>query len=199
MLSSCPVCSVSAMAPKKDDPVLVRILKRIEQQHCGSGDADLEDAVDPCAFLTDRYGSDKAALTHRMKLAEKRLEDLDPNWAMGRLTPATSMFDKPRDGDIKSLTLSVYQVGFEKETSTKGKSKAVTILDCVEICWTNRTPVWWTPSERSHRLARPAPPLLSTQCGARLASPRVWPASSPYWPLTLWISQRSTCPVSRFV
>ena len=61
--------------------LLQRILKHIEAQHCGSGDVELEDAVDPCKLLTKNYHHDHRSLTVQLKLVETQLEALDPTWS----------------------------------------------------------------------------------------------------------------------
>ena len=114
----------------KKDKVLMKILKHIEAQHCGSGEVELEDAVDPCAFLTQHYKDDHQALTTKLRIVEAQLEALDPTWSKGEV--ATSMFDAPADGEETVLKLSIYQLGFTEQTSIKGKSKSVHILDTVE-------------------------------------------------------------------
>ena len=114
----------------KKNKVLQKILKHIEAQHCGSGEVELEDAVDPCAFLTQAYAKDHMTLTSRLKSVEIHLETLDPSWSKEQ--PSTSMNDAPSRGEEKVLQLSIYQLGFTEDCSLKGKSKSVHILDTVE-------------------------------------------------------------------
>ena len=53
-----PVCVLRpAMPSKKLGAVERKILAHIEAQHGGSGDVELEDAVDPCDYLTQRFAS----------------------------------------------------------------------------------------------------------------------------------------------
>ena len=110
--------------------LLQRILKHIEAQHCGSGEVELEDAVDPCTLLTKNYQHGHEHLTAKLKLVETQLEALDPSWSNWQLP--TSMIVVPADGSESALLLSIYQLGYTEECSLKGKSKSVHILDTVE-------------------------------------------------------------------
>ena len=109
---------------------LQKILKHIEAQHCGSGEVELEDAIDPCTFLTQKYKENHIALSAKLKIVEYLLERLDSSWSKGQV--ATDMLGAPAAGSEKVLLLSIYQLGFTEETSIKGKSKSVHILDTVE-------------------------------------------------------------------
>ena len=107
-----PVCSVgicTAMSLKQNK-LLQRILKHIEAQHCGSGEVELEDAVDPCKLFTKNYQHDHGSLTAKLKLVETQLEALDPSWSKWQLS--TSMMAVPADGSESALLLSSYQLGF---------------------------------------------------------------------------------------
>ena len=114
----------------KKNKLLQKILQHIEAQHCGSGEVELEDAVDPCSWLTRQFQSDHTGLSTRLRNVESQVEALDPSWQKGQLD--TSMLDAPAEGEEKTLRLSVYQLGFTEECSIKGKSKSVHILDTVE-------------------------------------------------------------------
>ena len=114
----------------KKNKVLQKILTHIEQQHCGSGEVELEDAVDPCTFLSQHYEHQHASLTAKLQMVENQLDNVDPSWSKGTLS--TSMLDVPAAGSEKVLLLSIYQLGFTEDCSIKGKSKSVHILDTVE-------------------------------------------------------------------
>ena len=126
----CPVSSVPHGMSLKKNKLLQRILKHIEAQHVGSGEVELEDAIDPCTFLTNLYEHDHAALTAKLNIIETQLQQLDPTWSTGQVS--TSMNDSPADGSESVLLLSIYQLGFTEDCSIKGKSKSVHILDTVE-------------------------------------------------------------------
>ena len=116
--------------PLKKNKLMQRILKHIEAQHCGSGEVELEDAVDPCKLLTQNYQYDHESLTAKLKLVETQLEALDPSWSTGQLS--TSMSVVPADGSDIALLLSICQLGLTEGCSIKGKSKSVHIIDTVE-------------------------------------------------------------------
>ena len=63
---------------RKKNKLSQRILKHIEARHCGSGEVELEAAVDPCTLLTKNYQHDHGNLTAKLKLVETQLEALDP-------------------------------------------------------------------------------------------------------------------------
>ena len=75
----------------KKNKVLQKILQHIEAQHCGSGDVEFEDAVDPCTFLTQNYETNHLALTAKLQMVESMLDSMDPSWVKGELS--TSMLD----------------------------------------------------------------------------------------------------------
>ena len=52
-------------------------MAHIEGQHCGSDDVELEDAEDPCAYLTRVYQPDALAMYQKLKDVCDRLEHLD--------------------------------------------------------------------------------------------------------------------------
>ena len=65
------------MVNKKFGAVEKKILAHIEAQHAGSGDLELEDAVDPCDFLTQRFAGEPADLAAIIKAVKTQLEHLD--------------------------------------------------------------------------------------------------------------------------
>ena len=73
-------CSCFDQEPRGlQNKLLKRIITFIERQHCGSGEVELEDAVDPCKLLTKNYQHDHESLTAKLKLVETQLEALDPS------------------------------------------------------------------------------------------------------------------------
>ena len=134
-----PVCSVgicTAMSLKKNK-LLQRILKHIEAQHCGSGEVELEDAVDPCTLLTKNYQHDHESLTAKLKLVETQLEALDPSWSKGQLS--TSMIDVPADGSESVLLLSIYQLGSQRNVPSKASPRVSTSSTLWRISLTTLT------------------------------------------------------------
>ena len=125
-----PVCT--AMVSKKLGAVEKKILGHIEAQHGGSGDLELEDAVDPCDFLTRRFAGAPADLAAIITAVMKRLEHLDGTWTGRRSDPVSHMPLQPAPGSTVDMWVSVTHLGFTVDTSVKGKSKAIRILDCVE-------------------------------------------------------------------
>ena len=109
-----------------------QILTHIEAQHCGSGDVEVEDAIDPVDYLCSRFGNTPAAFADLLKKLYDRLDRLDTTWAARRATPATGMPQAPAVGATTELWLSPQLLGFSVESSIKGKSKSIRILECVE-------------------------------------------------------------------
>ena len=54
-----------------------KILAHIEAQHCGSGDVEVEDAIDPVDYLCSRFGANPAAFADLLKKLYDRLDHLD--------------------------------------------------------------------------------------------------------------------------
>ncbi len=109
-----------------------KILQHIEQQHCGSGDPELEDAVDPCDYLTKRFGDSPNDFVQIILALQRRLEHLDGTWTTRRYEPISRMPIKPVPGQTVDMWVSVTHLGFKVESSIKGKSKSIRILDCIE-------------------------------------------------------------------
>ena len=128
----CPCALCPRMPSKKLCAVGKKILAHIEKQHAGSGDVELEDAIDPVEYLTQRFGSAPAEFAAIIAGLQTRLEHLDGTWAGRRNAPETHMPLTPAPGVTVDMWLSVAHLGFLVETSVKGKSKSIRIMDCVE-------------------------------------------------------------------
>ena len=126
----CALCP--RMPSKKLCAVGKKILAHIEKQHAGSGDVELEDAIDPIEYLTQRFMSAPADFAAIIAGLQTRLEHLDGAWTGRRHAPETHMPLTPAPGVTVDMWLSVAHLGFTVETSVKGKSKAIRIMDCVE-------------------------------------------------------------------
>ena len=120
------------MVNKKLGAVEKKILGHIEAQHGGSGDLELEDAVDPCDFLTRRFAGAPADLAAIIIALKTQLEHLDWTWAGHRSDPVLHMPLKPAPGSTVDMWVSVTHLGFTVDTIVKEKPKAIRILDCVE-------------------------------------------------------------------
>ena len=118
--------------PTKLKGLAQKILAHLEAQHCGSGDVEVEDAVDPVDYLCTRFGANPATLADILTKLYNRLDRLDTTWATRRPTLATSMPPAPAAGVTQELWLSPQSLGFTEESSIKGKSKSIRILECIE-------------------------------------------------------------------
>ena len=126
------LCPALSHAPLKLGPVEQKILEHIEKQHCGNGDPELEDAKDPCDYLTERFGGSPGDFMDIIRALQRRLEHLDGTWTGRRPEPISSMPITPEPGRAVEMWVSVTHLGFKVDSSLKGKSKAIRILDCVE-------------------------------------------------------------------
>ena len=61
-------------------PANLNIQERLTAWFAGSGDPEVEDAVDPCEFLTQTYGHDPDSLMRDLAAVLSRMEQLDPTW-----------------------------------------------------------------------------------------------------------------------
>ena len=108
-----------------------QIMSHSEGQHCGNGDVELEDAEDPCAYLSRVFQPHPLASHQILKEVCDRLEHLDPPW---RLNPKELVSVLPTQlGPGESVVWAVvWRLGFTAEYGSKAKSKAIRILECVE-------------------------------------------------------------------
>ena len=75
------LCDLALAMSLKKNQTLQKILRHIEEQHCGSGEVELEDAVDPCTFLTQTYHHEHNTLTAKLQIVETQLEALGSSWS----------------------------------------------------------------------------------------------------------------------
>ena len=120
------------MPPKNLNLLCKKILQHLEKQHCGSGDVEVEDAIDPVDYLTQRFGANPAAFTDILRKLWNQLDRLDSTWAARRETPVDSLPPAPAPGATIELWLSTQKLGFTVDSSIKGKSKCIRIMDCME-------------------------------------------------------------------
>ena len=119
--------------PSKKLPVVEqRILAHIEQQHCGSGDIEVEDAVGPCEYLQTRFGDKPEEFAQILHILQGRLQSLDGTWLGRGPEPAESMPCSPEPGQVLAMWLYVAHLGFMEDSCIKGKSKCIRILECIE-------------------------------------------------------------------
>ena len=76
-----------------------KVMAHIEGQHCGSGDVELEDAEDPCPYLTRVYQPDPLVIYQKLKDVCDRLERLDPSWMSRRKDPVSVLPSQPGPGE----------------------------------------------------------------------------------------------------
>ena len=58
----------------------LHVQERLTTWFAGSGDPEVEDAVDPCEFLTRTYAHDQASLMKDLHALQHKLDELDPTW-----------------------------------------------------------------------------------------------------------------------
>ncbi len=73
-------------------------MAHIEGQHCGSGEVELEDAEDPCAYLSRVYQRDPLAMHQNLKEVCDRIEHLCPSWMLRRKNLVSALLG-PGDSD----------------------------------------------------------------------------------------------------
>ena len=112
--------------------VLAHIMAHIEGQHCGSGDLELVDATDPCAYLTRVYQPNPLVLYQELRDVCDRPERLDPAWRSRRKDPVSVLPSQRGPSQAIDFWLAMWHLGFTSESCIKGRSKAIRILECVE-------------------------------------------------------------------
>ena len=152
-IASCPVSGAHcflpsvlrpvsrAMPPKTLGVLETEILRHIEKQHCGSGDLELEDAVDPCQYLTERFASAPADFACIIKELQTHLERLDGTWAGRRSKPESCIPLQPAPGSSVDMWVSVTHLGFTVESSVKGKSSPSASWTASKTSWRSRLQV----------------------------------------------------------
>jgi len=118
------------MTKTAEKKIIKQIIGWATQQFGGSGDIEKEDAVHVCDYLTQTYGTNPNILKETLETFKRRLEMLDPAWALTRHPIATTV--PAFTGCSESIRVSVSQLGFEEASSMKGKSKMLNVFECMQ-------------------------------------------------------------------
>ena len=122
------------MAPKSSaNAVKKKIISHLDTKFTGSGDLEIDDALDITAFLTQQYGNEPMALKQIFLQVLGKVEALDPAWSASRLAWSTEYPSGPdSEADVVELCLAPWHTGFLRTDSIKGKSKTVYTLGVIE-------------------------------------------------------------------
>jgi len=112
--------------------VAKKIVEWATRRFGGSGDLEKEDAVHVCDYFTQTYSQNPAVLKDTLDTFKKRLETIDPGWALTRHPIATTAPAFAESGQPESLRLSLTQLGFLESSSVKGKSKMIHVYECIQ-------------------------------------------------------------------
>ena len=109
--------------PSKKLPVVEqRILEHIENQHCGSGDVEVEDAVDPCDYLKKRFGDKPEEFAQIFHDLQRRLQSLDDTWLGRGPEPIESMPSSPEPGQVLAMCMWHIWVSWKTHASRASPS-----------------------------------------------------------------------------
>ena len=110
-----------------------KIISHLDTKFTGSGDLEIDDAVDITKFLTEEYGQKPEALKQILHTVLGRVEALDPAWATSRPAWSTVYPTAPAsEADVAELCLAPWHTGFLRTDSIKGKSKTVYTMGVIE-------------------------------------------------------------------
>jgi hypothetical protein len=97
----------------------------------GSGDPEVEDAVDIVDWLSTIYGQQQDELTTSFQAVRARLEIMYPQWVYSRPPTSDRVPVLAVSGESVSCRLPPWKLGFTEKSSKKGKSKMVKIMDTI--------------------------------------------------------------------
>ena len=122
------------MAPKLSvNAVKKKIISHLDTKFTGSGDLELDDALDIIQFLTQEYEKKPRALKQVLQQVLAKVEALDPAWAASRPAWSVEYPSAPAsEADVVELCLAPWHTGFLRTDSIKGKSKTVYALGVIE-------------------------------------------------------------------
>ncbi len=95
----------------------------------GSGDPEVEDAVDIVDYFTKMFGDQHEVFQGLLESVLKRLQALDPKWTRPRCIQEVP--DTPGEDETVEFMLAPWMLGFLASDSVKGKSKMSQITKCL--------------------------------------------------------------------
>ena len=113
-------------------------IKKVEawayEKFGGSGDPEVEDAVDVVDYFTEMFGQQLHVFHKLLQDVCTRIESLDTSW--NRAAGIKRVLDTPEQGDTVKFQLAPWMLGFGATDAIKGKSKMPqifkTIVDFLE-------------------------------------------------------------------
>jgi len=99
-----------------------------KDKFCGSGDPEVEDAVDCIDFFESTFGEKLPVFAKLLQDVSTRVEALDTSFL--RDPGITHVPQTPAEGDTHKLKLAPWMLGFQATDSIKGKSKMAPLFKC---------------------------------------------------------------------
>ena len=97
----------------------------------GSGDPEVEDAVDVAAYFTSMFSDQPEVFKQMLESVLTRVSAMAPSWE--RPTCSKTVQEAPVQGQTVELWLPVWKLGFTKAHAVKGKSRNSQNTDCINI------------------------------------------------------------------
>ena len=115
-----------------------KFIKQVEawafEKFGGSGDPEVEDAVDVVDYFTEMFGQQLPVFQKLLQDVCTRVQSLDMSWT--RATGIQHVIEAPEQGDTVKILLAPWMLGFRATDAIKGKSKKCqvfkTIVDFLE-------------------------------------------------------------------
>ena len=99
------------------------------EKFAGTGDPELEDAVDAFAYMTKMFNHQHGVFKNMLESVLARVRAVDPSWVR---PPCTNIVpEAPTDGTTVELNLAPWSLGYTKHHSVKGKSRTSQITECL--------------------------------------------------------------------
>ena len=110
-----------------------KFIKKVEawaqEKFGGSGDPEIEDAVDVVDYFTRMFGDQEHVFQKMLQDVCARIQSLDSTWT--RDPCIQHVPDPPEEGETKEFSVAPWLLGFREKDAIKGKSKMPQIFKCL--------------------------------------------------------------------
>lgn len=114
---------------KEKKNCITKIQAWYQEKFGGSGDPEVEDAVDVAAYFTNLFNDQPDVFKKMLESVMARVRAMDPSWV--RPTCSDIVPEAPLQGNTLELCLAPWKLGFTKAHAIKGKSRSSQITDCI--------------------------------------------------------------------
>ena len=115
--------------PREKKNLITKIQAWYQEKFGGSGDPEVDDAVDVAAYFTSMFSHQPDVFKQMLQSVLTRVRAMDPSW--DRPTCTDTVPEAPVQGKTVELWLPVWKLGFTNAHAVKGKSRSSQITDCI--------------------------------------------------------------------